>query len=405
MTTPNLLFMLMAMMLVAILIEPIAKWVKLPFSAALVLAGFLGSELIVSQGIDTGIRWYTFQDLIFYVFIPVLVFDSAFRLNLRALFRDLVLVLSLAIPLMLLAAGVTAAIIYYGISHATGFPWIAALLAGVLLSATDPVAVVSMLKQNQAPERLAVLLEGESLFNDATAIVVFALLITLAQSGSSVLDWNTIIVRFSVTFFGGLIVGLMVAGIAYLLIRFLQNPEVLSIITIISAYSSYLLAENVFHLSGIMAVLSCGFVFSETRQYRSTIGDWEKVQSLWDFNAYVANAMIFLLAGVTITLAMFSDRWLAMLIGIIAVSVARILSLFGGITVLGWLPGVAPIPLRQQVIITFGGVRGAVALALALSLPLDLDYWFTIQSIAYGVVLFTLFVQAPIMAPIIRRFR
>ena len=86
MTIPHLLFLLMAMMLVAILIEPIAQKVKLPFSAALVLVGFLGSELVVSQGIDTGIRWYSFQDLIFYVFIPVLVFDSAFRLNLRILF-------------------------------------------------------------------------------------------------------------------------------------------------------------------------------------------------------------------------------------------------------------------------------------------------------------------------------
>jgi len=394
----------MAMMLVAILIEPIAKWVRLPFSAALVLVGFLGSEIIVSQGIDTGIRWHSFQDLIFYVFIPVLVFDSAFRLNSRRLFRDLVYVLSLAVPLMLLAAGVTAVIVYYGIGHPIGFPWIAALLTGVLLSATDPVAVVSMLNQNQAPKRLELLLEGESLFNDATVIVVFGLLIAIAQSGSDATDWNTALVRFLATFFGGLIIGGVIGGLASLLTRFLRRQEILGVVTLISAYFSYLLAEDVFHLSGVMAVLSCGLLLGEMQRHRMHIDDWNMVLGLWNFNAYVANAMIFLLAGVTITMTMFTDRWIAMLVGVVAVIVARVVAVFGGIPILGWIPGVKPIPPGQQMIITFGGVRGAVTLALALSLPLELDYWFTIQSIAYGVVLFTLFIQAPAMVPIIRRF-
>ena len=118
---------------------------------------------------------------------------------------------------------------------------------------------------------------------------------------------------------------------------------------------------------------------------------------------YIAESTIFLLAGITITLSMFTEQWLAIVIGIIAVVIARIVMVFGTFPILRIVPGVDAVPLKQQVVLAWGGVRGTVTLALALSLPLTLDYWYTIQSIAYGVVLFTLFVQATTMSPLIRK--
>ena len=124
---------------------------------------------------------------------------------------------------------------------------------------------------------------------------------------------------------------------------------------------------------------------------------------MWEYKAWVANAVVFLLSGITIQWAMFADRWLAMLIGIGAVLPARAPGIFTLLPLLGRLPGVEPIPRPWQGVLWWGGIRGAVTLALALSLPVDLDYWWTIQSIAYGVVLFTLFVQAISMGWVMRR--
>ena len=122
----------------------------------------------------------------------------------------------------------------------------------------------------------------------------------------------------------------------------------------------------------------------------------------WTFNVYVAESLMFLLMGVTVTVGMFTDNWLAMLIGIAAVLIARAVGIFGGAPLVSLLPNVEPVPKSYQRLIFLGGLRGAVTLALALALPFELEYWWTIQSIAFGVVLFTLFVQAPLISPVLK---
>ena len=251
MGTPHIVLIFMAMLLVAILVEPLARKVKLPFGAALVLTGFLMSEAIVAVGMDTGLRWHNFQDIIFYLLIPVLVFESASKIRWSDLLEELAPILMLAIPLMLISAGIIAVVIFYGVDHPSGFPWIAALITGALLSATDPASVLSMLKQNHAPERLSLLLEGESLFNDATAIVLFGILLSLAMAGSGSMentDWGMVVTRFLFVFFGGLATGIVVGGIAWVFARWQNNTVITAVITITSAYMSFLIAEDFFHL-------------------------------------------------------------------------------------------------------------------------------------------------------------
>ena len=144
MPLPSALGLLTAMLVAALLLQPLARRSGLPFALLLVLTGFAGSELMVALGHDTGLRATHFHDLILYVFLPILIFESAFKIDTSILKRDLVLILFLAVPLLLLSTAVTAALVYYGIGHPEGFPWIAALLTGALLSATDPVAVVDL---------------------------------------------------------------------------------------------------------------------------------------------------------------------------------------------------------------------------------------------------------------------
>ena len=146
--------------------------------------------------------------------MPLLIFEAAFKINAQSLFKNLIVILFFAIPVMLFSTVVAAVMIYYGIGHPTGFPWIAALLTGALLAATDPVAVLEIMRKAGVSERLCMLIEGEALFNDATAIVTFSIFLYIAQhpmEDISVLDAS---LRFMVVFFGGSIVGLFI-GFAF----------------------------------------------------------------------------------------------------------------------------------------------------------------------------------------------
>ncbi|MGQ0658794.1 MAG: cation:proton antiporter [Chromatiales bacterium] len=404
MSTPLQVLMFVGMLLAAIVVEPLARALRLPFGAALVLVGYVGANALVMQGIDTGLRWDNFQPLILYVFIPLLVFEAAFKLDPGRLMRDLVPILILAMPVMLVAVAVIAAVAYVAIGHPAGFPWIAAWLTGALVASTDPAATVAMLRGRSGFERPALLLDGESLFNDALAIVLFATLLPLAlmQSMASV-SWIAVATDTALALFGGIAAGSIVGVLAGLMLHAFRHPVQQGVITVVSAYAGFVVTDNFLGWSGVMAVLACGIIQGWLYRRQAQTPDRQFVVELWDFIAYVAGSMLFLLAGVTITLVMFTEQWLAMLIGIAAVALSRAVSVFGGLSLLRLAPRVPPVALREQALVAWGGVRGTVTLALALSLPLELDYWFTIQSIAYGVVLFTLFVQTPAFGLLLRR--
>jgi len=390
-TTTTILFFI-ALLLVSTLLEPLADKIHVPFSIMLVIIVFIGSEIAIGIfDIDTGICWDNFKDVIFYVILPIFIFQAAIEINLKILLKNLIPILIMALPLMVISALVTAAGLYIGIDHPTGFPWIAAFITGALLSATDPAAVISLLKRANAPERLRILLEGESLFNDATAIVLFSILITIATSSQVSTSFSMVLIRFFEVFVGGIVAGIIIGYIANLIIKIVDNQQTFVLISIFSAYSAFILAEDLLHYSGVIAVLACGMTigyFCTDRLKKNNFAN-----QFWQLLAKIAESMIFLLAGITITLSMFVDQWLAILIGIAAVLFARIAVIFGVFPFLSLMPGIEPVSLKQQTILVWGGVRGTVTLALAISLPLALDYWYTIQSIAYGVVIFTLFVQ------------
>lgn len=403
MPLPATLMMLSALLVTALALQPLAERIRIPFALLLVLTGFGASELVVGLGFDTGLRAESFHDLILYVFLPVLIFESAFKIDAKALARDLVIILVVTVPVLLLSTAVTAALIYYGIGHPSGFPWIAALMTGALLSATDPVAVVDQLRRLGAPKRLTILLEGESLFNDATAIVLFGMFLSLALHPGEATTATDAMLRFGLLSFGGAGIGLVVGLIFLLLMRWLADPIEQGLLTIICTYATFMIADWVLHVSGVMAVLIAGLVLGWSRHRQADSPAHDFVDRLWSLNAFAANALVFLLMGVTITLPMFEERWLAMLIGIGSVLAARAVGLFALVPLLGKLPGIEPVPIRTQTAMYWGGLRGAVTLALALALPVELDYWWTIQSIAFGVVLFTLAVQAPTMPLLLRR--
>lgn len=388
-----------AILLAALLLEPLARHLHLPFSAALVAGGFVGSELLVGLGIDTGLRWHHFHDLVFYIFLPVLIFESAVALDARLLWRNLLPILLLALPLLVLSSFITAALLFFGVGYPEGFPWIAALVSGVLLSATDPVAVAELARRLPLPKRLLMLMDGESLFNDATTVVLFMLLMSVVVGQEMIdVDLTAATLAFLRISFGGLALGLLFGVAGRWLIRWLGRAVIVSLIV---AYASYLVAEIWLGVSGVMATLACGLWIGHA--VRNDFGSISKaLTSGWEQLGWVANSALFLLAGVTITLAMFEERWLAMLLGVGAVLVTRLLAVWLTAGLVSLTPGQQPISMAYRTILFAGGLRGAVTLALALSLPLELEGWWTVQSIAYGVVVFSLFVQAPLLEPLVR---
>lgn len=409
MTAEHLILALVLILALSMLAQPLARVLHLPLPSILVLTGFAVSELLVYLGVDTGLRADNFQAIIFYVFIPVLVFESAYNMDKQALKDNLIIILCLAIIAMLLSCVIVAAVLLYGIDHETGFPWPAALLTGAILAATDPVAVVDKLKAIRAPKRVAVLLEGESLFNDATAIVLFSLFLSMAvasaEQPASASAWSltALIIDFLLIFFGGALLGLAL-GVIFACLQRKAEPLLKAMLSLVLAYGSFMLAE-LLGLSGVMATLLAALAYSAREQPAGD--DIEKMTAenspfLWDALSYVANVSVFLIMGAVITVQMFEQRWLAMLIAIAAILLARVVSVYGVLAFFGVFKN-QRVSLPMQTIMVWGGLRGAVTLALALSLPTSLDYWWTIQSIAFGVVMFSLFVQAPSMALLAKR--
>ncbi len=397
------IMMLAGLLLVALMLRPFAERRNLPFAALLVATGFIGSELLLWFDVDTGVRHQSFHDLIFYVFLPLLIFEAAFKIDALMLRRNLFVILLLSIPILLLSILITASLVYIGIGHPEGFPWVAAMLTGAVLAATDASPVTARFAKLGVPKRLRILMEGEDLFNDGTAIVMFNIVLYIAMYPQEHVTATDAVASFTVVFFGGIFIGLLV-GLAFLLVsRLFEDSVQQALVSLISAYVAFLLANEILQVSGVMAVLVTGLVMGRVihNDFQDERGSF--VDNFWAFNVYVAEALVFLLMGVTVTFAMFEQRWLAMLIGIVAVLVSRAIGVFGTAPLINRLPWIDDVPRGYQQVLVVGSLRGAVVLALCLSLPVSLPYWWTVQSIAFGVVIFSLFVQAPLVPPLLER--
>lgn len=395
---------LLSFVLAGLLIHRISR-IELTLSC--LLAGVIAGILVPLLNVDTGIRASNIHDLVFYIVLPVLIFEAAWHIQPGIMKKWLLPILLLATVGVMVSCVTVAVIVYYLIGEPTGFPWEAALLTGAILAATDPIAVVATLKKLKAPKDLATLIEGESLFNDATAVVLFGVVLMFATaqvdvSASAEGVEQNYFVLFVTVFLGGLLVGALMGVAGALLVKLLVNDSASSVVLLFLAFASFYVAEHLLHVSGILSVMNAAIVSRVLlKKYETTF--ISGIVATWDWLGLLFNALIFVLMGLVITFDMFTQQWLAIAIAIAAALSARLLAVLTCGALSKATP--RPLPMSWQYILFWGGLKGAIAIVLVLSLPLSLPYWWTIQSMVFGVVLFTLLVQGSTSGFVIKRLQ
>lgn len=395
---------IIALLIIAVATLALAKKLRLPYTVILVLAGIALAQLAGNAGYGVPIlhELEISPDHIFYIFLPALIFDSALHLDPRSLRHNLGPILALAVPGLLLSTGIIGLIVWL----ATAIPLSGALLLGAILSATDPVAVVSLFRQLGAPERLTTLVEGESLFNDATAIVLTRILLGVIAAGSltgtGVADG---FIDFFVLFIGGLLVGVALGIVVAFVIGLVESDPLIEIpLTTALAYLSFLVAERNFEVSGVMATVGAGLVIGGWGKVKISASVQVYLENFWGQMAFVANALIFLMLGLKVEAQTLWNSLEQLPWVILAMLVSRAVVVYGMIPWVGQIQGGKPIKTAYQTVMFWGGLRGAIAIALVLSLP-KLPYTETLVALVMGAVLFTLVVQGLTIEPLVKWLR
>ena len=377
------------LLLVAAVVAMLTRRLRLPYSVGLVVAGICLAALPFAPKVSLT------KDLIFTVLLPPLLFEAAFYIHWDQLRRDFPVVVVLATLGVVLSAGVTA----LGMRYLADWSWMSALVFGVLIAATDPVSVIATFKEAKAQGRLLVLIEAESLFNDGTAAVAFGVAVAIASNQH--LDSFAVAATLVKTIGGGILCG-VVASIAALLLAGRTEDHLVEItFTTVAAYGSFLLAEH-FALSGVLATITAGLLMGNLRFFGRISGKREDaIHAFWEYAAFVANSLIFLLIGMHEAHQNFAAVWLAALIAIILVVFGRAVAIYPCCFLFS--RSSLRVTLNHRHVLFWGGMRGAVALALALGLPPTLPEREAIITISFAVVAFSVFAQGLTMPPVLRR--
>ena len=396
MSLPGWLLLSSALLAAAVALGLVARRVGLQLTVVLVLVGF-GTRLVGEPaGLEVPLEGEGFEEVVIFLFLPVLVFEAALGLSVRAFFRNLGPILMLAVVALL----VSAALVGGALNVVLGTPLAAALLFGALISATDPVAVVAVFRELGVPERLLILVEGESLLNDGVAIVLFTILLSAALGAD--VSVGAGIVDFVKVFFGGAAIG-AVLGLAVAVLLPWLDRNLSAALTVATAYGGFVLADHVLGFSGVMAGVAAGIVIAGFAPSRASAETREMLEAVWEAIGYIANALLFLLIGLAIEPELIVDNVGAIALAIVVALVARAIAVVPVVSALERFARVPPVGRRNEAVLIWGGLRGGVALALALALPESLPQRDEFVAMTGGVVLATLLLNATTIGRLIHR--
>lgn len=406
-----------SLFLVIGLAEPLASRLRLPFSVILAVIGtligvsaafLLRTELtdafnpIAEAIVDLPIS----SNVFLYMFLPTLLFQVTLGMNLRRMLDDWVPILVLAVVAVIVATF----FVGYALSMASNLPLTACLLIGAIVSTTDPSAVVSIFRSIAAPKRLARIVEGESLLNDAAAIALFGLFMGFVMIGVPDPSEESAFFSFPILMLGGALVGWGIARIILLVMMMVARFELAVIsISVALPYLSYVAAEQL-GVSGVIAVLGAGLTLNLLGPGRLPPQTWSGLCDVWDLLSHWAGALIFILAALLIprllTDLKFSDLGLIAVVTGAAIA-ARVVILFGLLPLLSLVRLSPHVERPYRVAILWGGLRGAVTLALALAVTenylVPAEVKRLVGILATGFALFTLIAQGTTLRWVIKK--
>jgi CPA1 family monovalent cation:H+ antiporter len=373
------------------------------YSAMLVLAGF-GVSL---AGIQPPL--VLSHDVIMAVLLPTILFRGAVELD-HDQFRE-----NLLVPVVLVVVGLPLAVGLLGAVGvpAFGFPPIIALLFAAMIVPTDPAAVLSLFEELDAPERLSVIVDAESLFNDGVGVVVFGVVFELlrAERGHAVEELLSVGTvgelgsEFAVVGVGGLAVGVVAGYLGHHATRYVSDQMATVLLTVVLAYGSFLLAEHALGVSGILATVGSGLSMglagaSFTAREEDGVADF--VQSVWDTAGFLATTLIYVLVG-----AQIHPNALARSLGLVALAAVLVVIVRGIVVygVVGTLNAVVDegVPRSYQHVMVWGGLHTVVPVALVLSLPADVPFREDLRVMVFGIAVLGTVVQGLLMPFVLRR--
>jgi monovalent cation:H+ antiporter, CPA1 family len=396
--------------------EPLAARLRLPYTVILASLGILiGAAAIfflrtnltdALNPVAEAILGLPIRSNVFlYVFLPTLLFQATLGMNLRRMLDDWVPILVLAV----VAVVVATVSVGYALSWVSALPLAACLLIGAIVSTTDPSAVVSIFRSISAPRRLARIIEGESLLNDAAAIALFGLFMGFVMLGMPDPSLGAALARFPLLIAGGALTGWLAARIAVWIMALFARHELAQIsISVALPYLAYIGAEQSVGASGVIAVVAAGLTLNLTGPGRLPPVAWANLREVWGLLAHWAGALIFILAALLIPRLLEEVRLTDFaLIGVVilAAIAARVVILFGLLPLLTLLRASPAVERPYRVAILWGGLRGAVTLALALavteSFRVPIEVKRLVGILATGFTLFTLIVQGTTLRSVI----
>ena len=377
------------LLLIAAVVAILTRRLRLPYSVGLVAAG-MGIALMPFAPKAT-----LTKELIFTGLLPPLIFEAAFYLRWKELRRDMPVILALATVGVLVSAAITTA----GMHFLAHWEWISALVFGVLIAATDPVSVIAVFREANAQGRLRLLVEAESLFNDGTAAVAFGIAVSLASGHA--LSGLAMVSTAIVTTGGGILCGALVGNLVLYLIVSTTDHLVETTCTTIAAYGSFLLADAL-QVSGVFATLTAGLILGNLGMQRSVSDRGrEAVQAFWEYGAFIANSIVFLLIGMHEPIRNFRLVWLPAAIATLLVTLGRAAAIYPICQFFS--RSRLRVSRPHQHVLFWGGLRGALALALVLGIPEDVPQREEIVTVSFAVVAFSIFVHGLTIAPLLRK--
>ena len=383
------------LLVVAAIVALVARKLDIPYAIALVVAGLLlGLSGILHPPSLT-------KELLFAVFLPGLIFEAAVELDADEFWRNRFTIFSLALPGVILATPIVAAGLVLSLSSTgAAIAWGPAFVFATLIAATDPIAVVSLVRALGAPARLGVLIEGESLLNDGTAAVAFT------TTAAFVLGEHPSVVEASVGFIYAIAAAIALGGLVGFatrrLVTWIDDARVIITITAVTAYGSFIVAEAI-HASGVIAVVTAGLLIGDEPSRRAIApAARHALHAFWDYVAFALNSIVFLLIGFQAGVGSLLRSWLPIIVAFVIVTIARSIATYA---VVATVPRSQRLPKSWTALLAWSGLRGSLAMVLAVSLPPAMPQRDLVVEMTVGVVVLSILVQGLTAAPLLRHLR